>query len=522
MKTYLLHLCSRVFRPIIYTRAFFATFLSLLFFPLTTSHIQAAVTEQDVTSWTEPSGPQANLQPKGSPATSSGLVIQQFDFTEDMSPLAEAGYSVGDCSLESFTHSLKFIKPENWDGQTLIVLINASDGVPEHLQPDDLQQRLTDLPLAHDTLKGRFAILEYRQPLPAVVKYTLPEAGEIEVKKPLGMMQCSWLTYKSKRDEKLIAELQVIKSIRRLIPLLKEHGVDFKELWISGYQTWARCALLARAIPEVTHVEAIAYERTALTSGLQPLIGPENESTRGYSASLIDSFSKGQLFSAATVVSVVSIASDRANDIKEGIQSLLLYSPAEVLKELNPLLADKDLAHRVLEITQPVHWSSPDTTETVLLCTGSLSAKNLKSINEADAKTKYRLLASGKNDDLTCDDVLELIRSDMLLHIAELAPSFQLVAWHGLRNTSLKLKHTMHVASLHFTNFWVGAPGAEARGLAELTFNGSEWRNESFRNQSMLYVNAHFTFKGLSGRLSTTPAIAINTGTWGSEPDFPQ
>ncbi len=477
--------------------------LTLLLYCLSPAH--AVVTKEDINRWTAQSGSPGTLTSKTTSQARGELVEQDFEFTEDLSELTEIGFTIDGLDLRNFAHQLRLIKPEGWTGQTLIILINAPDGVEGHLKPEDLQRELVKLQLAHPALKKQFAILEYQTPLPERIKYTLPSGEEVEVTLPLGIMQCSWIAYKVHSDEKKLADLLVIRSLRRLIPLLSDIGVKPDEFWVAGYQTWGRAALLARAIPEVKHILTMGYERTALTRGLQSLIGDKGASNRSHAEKLITSFAKNELFSLSTAFSLAACVSSNIDmlEIKESIQALLMFSPHQVLNALNSLLANEELAQKTLAVTQPTHWTSA-ATETVMLCTKDLKPDILEPEDSEGKIANHRLFTPGANADICAADILEAITSDMLISVRKINPQEKISIDRGTWYTAIKLKHEIETVDLSDFKIRMMAPGAPVpQGLIYLDDSGALWSSGNFYNQDMLYADFLFSVDGLQGRCSS-------------------
>ena len=440
---------------------------------------------------------------------------QNLEFTEDLSPLKDAGFESDSIDFTHFKHALTLVKPEGWTGDFLLILINAPDGTGNHIPPRDLLKKLIELPLEHDCFRKQFAVLVFNTPLPQRIKYTLNTGVKLDIKQPQAVMQCAWTSYQNHRNMMLLPEVMVTKSLRRLISLLDSEGLKAKTHWVCGYQTWGNHALLARAIPEVSHIQVMGYDQTSITCLQSELAGSgKKEAMRQYALKFIDSCTtQGRLSKATTSATV---------QLDESIKDLLTYTSPEALKALIPLFADEVLSTEFLELSHP-HWMSPSTTESILSGSKDIRTDQVESPRLAGDQVKYRLFTTGKNSELTATDIVEAIRSDMLLHAVGVTPVLQCIVWRDPYGTrSIKLKHAIECPGLSFTNFRVSGAGADrVTDIAELVSEGSEWRAEGWKGRfNIFYVNAHFSLQGLSGRFSSKLMTPVTIGAFDGEPDY--
>ncbi len=142
------------------------------------------------------------------------------------------------------------------------------------------------------------------------------------------------------KKKMLLPEILVTKSLRRLISLLGSEGIKAKTHWVSAYQTWGSCALLAKAIPEVSHVQVMGYDNASLACLQSQLVGSDGskEAIRQYALKFIDSCATQSRLSTASTAATAQL--------DDSIRDLLSYTSPETLKALVPVFADRAKAPR--------------------------------------------------------------------------------------------------------------------------------------------------------------------------------
>ena len=456
---------------------------------------KATITENDITERTKPDTSHPGISLNNS-EEKDDCIYSTYEFTNDFSQLAACGF-VED-GLDTHSHIVKLKQPKGWNQEKLIILINESDGISEHIQPDTLADELNELPLSHDAFNRSFALLDFRNLLPQEVKYSPKGGGEqVSITKPLGKMMCSWIHYSTDQDEEIIAEMLIIKSIRTLIRALEQQEIRPKEIWVAGYQLWGRLALMARAIPEVKHVLVMGYERTALKAGLSSMVGS------GRSAGL----ARGAAKTLMTSERAQSVAAILSKSIVNGTKKLLLFSDKSIMVDLTDQLENEEHAHRILELTQPTHWYSKDTTETVLLCIRGFKEDKLEPEDTNHHYADFRLFTPGSSGDLTSKVIVDALRSDMLRSASQLQPVIKLKS-SGAKNSSAVLKAEGFHDDLSIQKITLMGPMSPSDGITDFTESGDTWTTGNFSGYKMVYADCLYTYKGLHGTLSS-PLVKV-------------
>ncbi len=149
-----------------------------------------------------------------------------------------------------------------------------------------------------------------------------------------------------------------------------------------------------------------------------------------------------------------------------------------------PVFADATCSAEALELTDP-HGISPQTTETILFGSRDMKPSQLELPRLTGKQVIFRLFTTGKNSELTAEDLIDTIKSDMLFYGTGLTPVIETIAWKDPIGTKyVKLRHSMEHSGLDFINFRVSGSGPNSlTGIGDLQFANGEWRAEDLKGR---------------------------------------
>ncbi|WP_461537392.1 hypothetical protein [Spongorhabdus nitratireducens] len=486
-------------QPVSITLSLFLLFLS--------SNTFAVITAAKITELSAPSMDKASLSLTKTDEPVSGIVSQQYSFLYNHSVLAESGFQASgtEGTLESFCRDVTLLKHSQWAGDTLILVLNSSDGCAGHLQPEKVYTALLEL-LGHEVLGKTFALATISNLLPEVAM-----CGSEAITKALAKMQNAWSLIQRRDDDenaKKMPEMQIIAALRALIDLLaSQHSISPKHIWIAGYQPFGRVALLARAIPSVDRVIPIAYERSGLTNGLKRVIGSGQvkEGLRAVAKAVINNTQEEGSSFWDNIPGV--------KQVRAGAKRLLSSSEKPVLLALLEQLEDEERAQFILEVTQPYHWHAPDVVEFSMLCTHFLENLEEPAGVDGEHRADFRIYVQKQEGDLDERDVIEALRCSMLQKLTELKAPYDLKqtsSWGFTRTARVKIpKQDPTFARISLMGKTKGAtplPDPVNNSIfKEESSDGScrVYQSEFDKGIYPIYVDGHYEYEGVQGRLSS-------------------